>query len=277
MDEKYRIAIINSAEEKLISAGKPLTELELIKGIVHRLKKCLGKDDRRHSAKGRFKRDSFKVVINTIEWEKTISQLENKKFVLTKDYKFHNDKLQIDIEWNWENEDKGTALNKMLSILNRIDPLKFEFLVRDVVKKSFPNVNFEVTVSTGDKGIDIFGTRQDPYYKERQEAICIQVKRYKGTVGRPEADKFIGAVSDLINDKNNKFSKFEGLFITSGKYPKSFNEKLIASSKTGVTFSCWDGTELAEKMIALGLGVKYSIDLNFWETIDPTIIPKIEK
>ena len=207
--------------------------------------------------------------------EKTIYQTADKKYVLAQDSKHYEEQLKTELEWNWHDVSKNLAKKNILNILHKIDSSKFEYFVRDVVKKAFPDVSFEVTVSTGDMGIDIFGTRKDPTHRDRKEAICIQVKNFKGTVGRPEADKFVGAVQSIINDKNNNFSKFEGLFITSGKFPKSFNEKLCSSSKTGVTFACWDGDELTEKILALGLGVKYSIDIDFWKDIDSKLLNKI--
>jgi restriction endonuclease Mrr len=277
MEENYSKSIIDCAIEKLTSAKKPLTELELTKGIVHLLKVKLGKDNPRHSSKGRFRRDSFKYIIGTTDWKESIAQLENKKFVLSQDYEIKSEELNTDAEWHWIDVSKTLAQKNILSILHKIDPTRFEYLVRDVVKKTFPDVSFEVTVSTGDMGIDIFGVRNDPCHKDKKEAICIQVKRFKGTVSRPDADKFIGAVSRLINDNTNNFSKFEGYFISTGKFPKSFNEQLYASNKTGVTFASWDGEELSHRILSLGFGVKYSIDIDFWNDIDPTVVPRKKK
>jgi restriction endonuclease Mrr len=277
MDLEYSKEIISCAVEKLANSKKQLSENELVRGIIHLLKKKLGKDDTRHSAKGRFRKNSFKYIIETNDWKTSISQLENKKYVLAKDYDIHAENLNIDSEWKWQDANKELAQKKLLNTLYKIHNYKFEFLVRDVVKKSFPDVSFEVTVATGDMGIDIWGVRNDPVHKDRKEAVYIQVKKYKGSVGRPDADKFIGAIREIANDKSKNFSKFVGLFITTGTYPKTFNDKLSRSSETGITFSCWDGDELTERMISLGMGVKYSIDIDFWNEIDSNIIPKNKK
>lgn len=274
MDKEYSKSIIEAGVKKLTVANKQLSEIELVRGIVHYLKEKLGKDDTRHSAKGRFRRDSFKYIIGTEDWKQSIALLENKKYVLAKDYEIQSDLLKTNTEWNWRDVNKGIAQKNILSILHKVDPFKFEVLVKDLVKKKYPDVVFDVTVKTGDGGIDIFGTKPDPTQKDKEEVICIQVKNFKKTVGRPEADRFIGAVQRIINDKNKNYSKFIGLFITSGKYPKSFNDTLQESCTTGCSFSSWDGDELIEQMLFYGMGVKYSIDLDFWENVDSAIIPR---
>ncbi len=63
-----------------------------------------------------------------------------------------------------------------------------------------------------------------------------------------------------------------GLFITTGRYPDSFIDKLRNSQDKSISFACWDGTELSRQMLKNGLGIKYSIDKDFWKNFDSTAV-----
>ncbi len=273
MDDQYKDAIIESAKEKLKSAGKALSEPELLRGIVHLLKKNHGKDDRRHSSKGRFKSQSFKIVIETSDWKKAIKQLPDKKFIRAENYELEVDKLVIEEDWNWEKESKEKAVEKLITILKKVDEYKFEYLVKDVLLRFYPDYTFKVTKSSGDQGRDVIGESIDHHDSEKKKVIIVQVKRYSKSVSRPEADKFVGAIMSFVNEKNSNVSKLIPIFVTSGKYSKGFIQRLREASADGRGYLYWDGRELANKMINYGMGVKFSIDLEFWKEVDSSMLP----
>jgi restriction system protein len=101
---------------------------------------------------------------------------------------------------------------------------------------------------SGDEGIDGI-IKED---RLGLDVIYLQAKRWEGTVGRPEIQKFVGA----LHGKRAK----KGVFITTGrfsddavKYVESIDPKVILI----------DGRTLAELMIDYGLGTtstaKYEI------------------
>jgi len=76
------------------------------------------------------------------------------------------------------------------------------------------------------------------------ETIYIQAKRWQGTVGRPEIQRFAGA---LQGQKARK-----GVFITTSSFTREAMQ-YAASIQTRVVLI--DGAELAELMIDHGVGV----------------------
>ena len=270
MDEKYIKSVTETAIEKLTKKGSPMRESEFTRELVALLKKKYGKDDLRHSSKIRFRKDVFKFVVETSDWKSNIIKLNDKKFSLKIWYKDSNNS-QDDSEYNWSDSDLETAVEKMLHTLKKIDPFKLEELVKKIVEKMW-GYSCEVTRKTGDMGIDVVGYKKDDNFSEKKEAIYIQVKRFEGSVNRDYADKFVGAVKEFYIKE--KYAKFTGLFVTTGKFPDSFTEKLKNSSETGISFYCWDGKLLVKNLIQLGWGIKYSFDIDFWNNLDSTIIPK---
>jgi restriction system protein len=93
--------------------------------------------------------------------------------------------------------------------------------------------------TSGDEGIDGI-IKED---RLGLDVVYLQAKRWDGTVGRPEIQKFVGA----LHGKKAK----KGVFITTGKfsdeavkYAEAIDPKLILI----------DGRSLAELMIDCGLG-----------------------
>ncbi len=98
---------------------------------------------------------------------------------------------------------------------------------------------------SGDEGIDGI-IKED---KLGLDVIYIQAKRWEGTVGRPEIQKFVGA----LHGKRAK----KGVFITTGKfsqdaitYVETIDPKVILI----------DGRNLSELMIDYNLGVSVSVN-----------------
>jgi len=93
---------------------------------------------------------------------------------------------------------------------------------------------------SGDEGID--GTIKED--RLGLDVIYLQAKRWEGTVGRPEIQKFVGAL-------HGKHAK-KGVFLTTGTYAKSAIDYASAIDPKVVLI---DGERLAEYMIDFGIGV----------------------
>lgn len=123
---------------------------------------------------------------------------------LKTDYK---EKLKQQIEA--ERSKKGIA--QKIDELMELTPREFE----EYVGQLYHYLGFEdvvVTQYSNDKGIDILLCKDDLKYG-------IQCKRYKGTVGSPDIQKFIGALDHAKADK--------GIFVTTGMF--SFEAERMAS------------------------------------------------
>jgi len=79
-------------------------------------------------------------------------------------------------------------------------------------------------------------------------------------------------VKEFHNKEN--WEVFYALFVTTGKLSGTFRQKFSNSEEKGVNFICWDGEELLDKLFQLGWGMNFSIDVDFWENLDPKLIPK---
>ena len=78
--------------------------------------------------------------------------------------------------------------------------------------------------------------------------VYIQAKKWAGTVGRPEIQKFSGALEGVRADK--------GVFITTSKFSK---EAVDYIKKIGKKIALIDGVKLAELMIENDVGIAPSI------------------
>ena len=97
---------------------------------------------------------------------------------------------------------------------------------------------------SGDEGIDGI-IKED---RLGLDVIYLQAKRWDGSVGRPEIQKFVGA----LQGKRAK----KGVFITTGSFT-SEAEDYVATIDPKVILI--DGRELAELMIDHSLGVSTSV------------------
>jgi restriction system protein len=112
---------------------------------------------------------------------------------------------------------------------------------------------------SGDEGLDGI-IKED---RLGLDVIYVQAKRWSGTVGRPEIQKFSGA---LHGQHANK-----GIFITTSDFSPNAHEYV---SKIGSKIVLVDGGRLAELMIDFGVGVTTEasyevkrIDADFFESI----------
>lgn len=93
---------------------------------------------------------------------------------------------------------------------------------------------------SGDEGIDGI-IKED---RLGLDVIYLQAKRWEGAVGRPEIQKFVGA----LHGKRAK----KGVFITTGKFSDEAKDYVVNLDPKVVLI---DGQKLAEYMIAFNLGV----------------------
>lgn len=134
--------------------------------------------------------------------------------------------------------------SELLEIIFSKNPQFFEKLVLNLLDKMGYAFNKESIISTSytnDEGID--GIIEEDRFGFN--SIYIQAKRWTGVVGRPEIQKFLGAVAGQGGTK--------GLFITTSR----FTEEAIkyAKKQLQVKLVLVDGEKLTDLMIKYGLGV----------------------
>ena len=134
--------------------------------------------------------------------------------------------------------------SELLDQLSRVDPYRFERVVLDLLFAMGYGGSREeaaqVTKKSGDEGID--GVINED--RLGLDTIYVQAKRWKGTVGRPDVQGFVGALAGKQAHK--------GVFITTSgftadaiQFAKNIAQKVILI----------DGGRLAELMIEHNVGV----------------------
>jgi restriction system protein len=115
----------------------------------------------------------------------------------------------------------------------------------------------EAIGGSGDEGIDGI-IKEDPL---GLDIIYLQAKRYESTVGRPDIQKFAGALQGQRAKK--------GIFITTSSYSKEAREY---ASKIDTKIILIDGPTLAKLMFDHGVGVSVNttyevkrIDTDYFE------------
>jgi restriction system protein len=134
--------------------------------------------------------------------------------------------------------------SEMLSIVKQVNPAYFEQIVVDLLVAmgyggSKQDAIRAVTKQSGDEGID--GVIKED--RLGLDVIYVQAKRWEGTVGRPEIQKFAGA---LQGKRANK-----GVFITTSNFSK---EAVSFSESIGSKIILIDGDKLAQLMIEFNVG-----------------------
>jgi len=139
---------------------------------------------------------------------------------------------------------RGALGAELLSLIKSVSPGRFENLVVELLVKMGYGGSFKeaatVVGKSGDAGIDGI-IKED---KLGLDVIYVQAKKWEGAVGRPEVQKFAGA---LLGQKAKK-----GIFITTAtftsearNYVDNIDAKIILI----------DGSRLTELMIENNLGV----------------------
>lgn len=141
-------------------------------------------------------------------------------------------------------EIEQNLVESLLEQIGAMSPAFFERLVVEVLIKmgyggSFKDAGQAIGKS-GDGGIDGI-IKED---RLGLDVIYIQAKRWKGKVGRPEIDAFLGALS-------RKHAK-KGIFITTGSFT---SDALESNGNLEEKIVLVDGKQLAELMIEYNVGV----------------------
>jgi restriction system protein len=137
----------------------------------------------------------------------------------------------------------------------------FEQIVLDLLLKmgygGSENDSGEITQKSADEGIDGI-IKED---KLGLDKIYIQAKKWGNTVGRPEIQKFVGA----LQGKRAK----KGVFITTSEFSKDAHEYV---NNLDVAVILIDGEKLSQYMVENELGISlknnfkiYSIDNDYFE------------
>ncbi len=139
---------------------------------------------------------------------------------------------------------RGDLAGELLKRIKVEPPAFFERLVVELlVKMGYGGSRKEAGKAlgkSGDGGID--GIINED--RLGLDTIYLQAKRWEGTVGRPEIQKFVGA----LHGKRAR----KGVFITTSNYSAEARDYVVHLDPKVVLI---DGAELAELMIDFGLGV----------------------
>ncbi|WP_413483001.1 restriction endonuclease [Morganella psychrotolerans] len=152
---------------------------------------------------------------------------------------------------------ESVALDLLTNLL-QVSPVRFEFIVLDVLHKlgyGSHRDDLQRVGGTGDGGIDGIISLD----KLGLERIYVQAKRWQGTVGRPDLQAFYGA---LAGQKAKR-----GIFITTSGYTAHAIE--FAKSVEGLVLI--DGNRLVNLMMDNEIGVSSKIiklpkpDMDYFE------------
>ncbi len=139
---------------------------------------------------------------------------------------------------------RDEVANELLHQIKSNSPDFFERLVVHLLVKMGYGGSFKeagkATRRTDDEGIDGI-IKED---RLGLDAIYLQAKRWEGSVGRPEIQKFVGA----LHGKRAK----KGVFITTSHFS---NEAMTYSEQIDPKVVLIDGNTLVQLMIDYGLGV----------------------
>lgn len=184
----------------------------------------------------------------------------------------YEDDSQVSVSSNTPEEDLESAYasireNLAFEILERVktcSPRFFERMVVDLLlKMGYGHAGKSAGAragKSGDEGIDGIISED----RLGLEMVYLQAKRWEGTVGRPEIQKFVGALHGRRARK--------GVFITTGSFSP---EALVYVQNIDIKVALIDGKQLAEYMIDYGLGVSLvrtyevkKIDSDYFEEIN---------
>lgn len=158
--------------------------------------------------------------------------------------KLEKDTPRATLEESYRELNQSLADDLLVRILE-VDPYAFEQLVVDLlIQMGYGKLQYHsrVTPKSGDEGIDGIVSAD----KLGFDSIYIQAKKYaSGTVGRPEIQKFVGALAGQGAQK--------GIFITTSQFSKEAVE--YAEKNLNYKLVLVDGNRLAELMIEYELGV----------------------
>ncbi len=158
------------------------------------------------------------------------------------------DKTPLEMIQNYHTEIRNALADELLQKIADQSPTFFEHLVLDLLLKMGYGGSredaAEVVGKTGDEGIDGI-IKED---RLGLDVIYVQAKRWKGSVGSPEIQGFIGALQLKGAHK--------GIFITTSTFTTAARN---VASRIGNRVVLIDGIQLAQLMIDYGVGVATEI------------------
>ncbi len=139
-------------------------------------------------------------------------------------------------------EHNDAQVKKLRERLGKMDPYKFEALVKDLLE-AMDYEDVSVTKQSGDKGVDVVGHFQ---FGITQIKEVVQVKRHQGSITRPVLDQLRGALP--------YHQAIRGTIITLGKFAQGCKDAAIFPGAAPITLI--DGDKLMELLLKHGVGVK---------------------
>lgn len=129
---------------------------------------------------------------------------------------------------------------RLLTRLHELAPSQFEVFAREFLR-AYGFIDMEVTNAGPDGGIDGHGRLRVGVATLR---AAFQCKRWKGSVGRPEVDKFRGAIQGEFE---------QGVFFTTSAFTPQAQDASI--KKGAVPIILFDGDQLVRIMIEKSIGI----------------------
>lgn len=139
-------------------------------------------------------------------------------------------------------EHNDARTSELRERLSRMDPYKFEGLVKDLLE-AMDYEDVVVTKQSGDKGVDVVGQYQ---FGITQIKEVVQVKRHQSSITRPVLDQLRGALP--------YHQAIRGTIITLGKFAQGCKDAAIFPGAAPITLI--DGDKLVELLLKHGVGVK---------------------
>ncbi len=139
--------------------------------------------------------------------------------------------------------ENNTAVRKKLAhFLQNMNPYMFEHLIKLLMEKmGYENV--EVNGGVNDKGVDVVADIELGISRVRE---VIQVKRHRGSVGRPVLDQLRGSLW--------YFDAVRGTIITTGRFTKGASD--VAFAKGAAPIALIDGERLLDLLIEHNIGIR---------------------
>ena len=144
-----------------------------------------------------------------------------------------------------EDETAVTWQDKLLSVLQVMDPIAFERLCQRILRES-GFIEVEVTKRSGDGGIDGYGTIRLGGLISFN--VLFQSKRYKGNIGPETVRDFRGAMVGRAD---------KGVIISTGGF--TLEARREATRDGAPPIDLIDGRLLAEKLKELKLGIRTNL------------------
>ena len=139
---------------------------------------------------------------------------------------------------------KRSVLSELLELVKKASSEFFERLVVELLVKMGYGGSYKEAAQavgrSGDEGVD--GVIKED--RLGLDVIYLQAKRWEGPVGRPELQKFAGALQGLRAGK--------GVFITTSSFTR---DAIDYADRLGIKIVLIDGQRLAELMFEYGVGV----------------------